>query len=209
VPAFTVPPRDGEFRKNSHPAIQGSIGCVKEGTTWDEPGYAHCLRLGSLRLGMPFHFLQVTLIQDHQIPEAQVVSARMVGTTPDGTRRFLIPFQTQDEGDRQRLRSYLVTAVDASGAVELIQVTGTPSTLTEGLTFSSIGLGSREQWVIDILGLPSSATPVPQIKGTLWNYAPFPFSVELVDGAVYSIQIRRPSPEDLRQVFRPLLAVPE
>ena len=75
--------------------------------------------------------------------------------------------------------------------------------------FSSIVLGMPKEKVADILGFPSSVSDVPQIHGRLWNYEPFPFSIEFKEGRVYSLRIGMPNEGDLRKAFVPLPTLPD
>jgi len=201
VQHFKVPPKDGEYRKDWSPLI-GNIGCARDNTTPDE---MYCLKLGALQVGMEFYRL-VILSNRHEVP-ADVRNIRLISQSADGDRTVLIPIETfQVSGGQLQMRSYLV-AIDNAGKINKLQLTGKPSKMTDNLAFSSIKLGSSKQWVIDILGLPSSVTDVPQIKGTLWNYWPFPFSIEFVDEIVYSIEIHAPTNEDRDKPFVPLSSV--
>lgn len=204
---FVVSPRDGEFRKNwSAPGI----ACLFIGSEPPGPaGYAHCLRIGALKLGMEFKQLQTILGGEKSIRQQHVMNARVVNVSPQGTRTMLIPLEATDAGEQLRLVSYLVVLAEASGEVSSLQLTGKPGAVTENLPFSGIKLGSRRQHLIDTLGLPSSVADVPQIKGRRWDYGPFPFSIELVDGLVYSMRIHQPTKEDLQRAFRPLTLAPE
>lgn len=209
---FKVPPRDGEFRKASAPGIQG-ISCTIILKPGDPPpsglDYSHCLRLGSLKLGMEFYHLQMALFDLKTIPEQNIVKPRIVNKSPDGALTVLIPISTTQSGDQIRMQSYLVALLDNKGIVQSLQLTGKPNDTTHLLQFSSIALGSLKEKVVDILGLPSSASDVPEIRGKLWSYAPFPFTIEFVNDAVYSVRIHSPSENDSRKIFTPLNSMPE
>lgn len=55
--------------------------------------------------------------------------------------------------------------------------------------FSTIQLGDFEQKVLNVLGPRYSKTEVSEIRGVMWNYAPFPITIEFVDGRVYSMRV--------------------
>jgi len=207
---FAVPPEDGEFRKNASLPGIACIFITSQPLATPPDGYAHCLKIGSLKLGMEFRQLQTTLGSDKRIPRSYITDPRTVNVSSEGRRTVLIPINALDIGGGQlRLVSYLVALVEASGQVGSLQLTGKQSEITDSLPFSGIKLGSRQQHVIDTLGLPSSVADVPQIKGKRWEYTPFPFSIEFVGGLVYSMRIHQPTREDLQRVFRPLTAVPD
>lgn len=209
---FKVPPRDGEFRKASSPGMQ-SIACVtilEPGASPPSgPGYNNCLRLGSLKLGMEFYRLQIALADLKTIPEQNIVHPRIVNKSPDGVLTVLVPISTVQSGDQIRMQSYLVALLDNSGTVKSLQLTGKPSETTTALHFSGITLGIPKEKVVDILGFPSSVSDVPEIRGKLWNYSPFPFTIEFSNDKVYSVRIHSPSESDYQKVFTPLSSIPD
>ena len=56
----------------------------------------------------------------------------------------------------------------------------------------NIKLGASNDYVLKILGEPSTKQDVKEIQGIRWSYNPFPISIELVDNKVYSIKILKP-----------------
>jgi hypothetical protein len=62
----------------------------------------------------------------------------------------------------------------------------------ESLPFSSINIGDNSNLIVEILGKPSSTKYVKETGATLWSYAPFPFSFDIVDNKVLSIKIWQP-----------------
>lgn len=204
---FAIPPKVGEFRKDS---VSGSIACTLTVTEALTGSYDSCLKLGALLLGIEFTGLQGKLSDDKRIPTPFILNPRIVNVSPSGMRTLLMPITAvQESGRVVGLQSYLVVVLASSGHVSSLQITGHPSEIADNLAFSSIKLGSPKQHVIDVLGLPSSVTDVPKVKGVLWDYAPFPFSVELVGGIVYSVRINSPTQDELRRGFQPLSSVPE
>jgi len=213
---FLVTPRDGEFRKTTSPdsrQISQSIGCIRVAKPGEPPpsapDYSHCLRLGPLKIDMAFYQLQGALSDFKAIPEQNIIFPRFIGETPDKVKTLMIPIATTSSGDQSRLLSYLVVMMDSYGTVESMQLTGKPNEVTAALHFSSITLGTPKEKVADILGLPSAASDVPKIKGKLWDYAPFPFTIEFVNGVVYSIRIHSPDDSDHAKAFVPLNSLPE
>lgn len=80
---------------------------------------------------------------------------------------------------------YIVFRV-RDGRITTIQLTG------EGFFdfgFAGLLLGDREADILKALGPPSDKRQGPQIKGMLWDYAPFPVSLEVKDGALYSVLV--------------------
>jgi hypothetical protein len=212
---FKVPPKDGEFRKE---VSTGSltIGCDRvakagEKNPFEEGGlgYGYCLRIGPMILGMEFFRLQIALTNLKQIPEAYITKARIINTTGDGVRTLLIPLTTQFMDGKTHLLSYLVVLMDDKGIVRGLQLTGKPDSITENLPFSSIKLGASKDRVVDILGNPSSISNIPDMNGKLWNYAPFPISIEIVNGVVYSVRLDTPRDVDKDKGFKPMETVPD
>ena len=56
-------------------------------------------------------------------------------------------------------------------------------------SFSTVSPGDPIAKVDKAFGPRFSERPVPEIGGTLRDYAPFPFTIEYVDGVVYSIRV--------------------
>ena len=211
---FKIPPKDGEFRKETSTGILG-IGCahvVQKGDKApfgnDSPGYEYCLRVGPMILGMEFVQLQIALSNLKQIPESNITNARIVNVSKDEVRTVLIPITTQLINGQTHLLSYLVVLMNNKGVVGSIQLTGKANEITENLAFSSITLGASKDHVVNILGNPSAVFDVPDIKGKSWSYAPFPISIEFVNGVVYSVKINIPNEADKRKAFKPLAVVP-
>lgn len=211
---FKIPPKDGEFRKETSSGVLG-IGCArvvqKEEAPFSNgaPDYGYCLRVGPMILGMEFYRLQMALSNLKQIPETNITNARIVNVTEDGVRTVLIPITTQVINGQTHLLSYLVVLMNSKGVVGSIQLTGKANFITENLPFSSITLGASKERVVDILGYPSVISDVPDIKGKLWSYAPFPITIEFVNGVVYSVRINIPNESDKRKAFKPLASVSE
>lgn len=209
---FKTPPRDGEFRGSSAPGVQG-IACVSITSPGITPpsgsDYGHCLRLRTLKLGDAFYVQQIELARLKTIPEQNIVQPRILGKTPEGITTVVIPVSALEVGGEMRMQSYLVALFDSAGIVQTLQLTGKPSDASSALPFSGITLGTPKQQVADVLGLPSSVTDVQQIRGKLWDYAPFPFTIELVNDIVYSIRIERPKQNNQRIAFTPLSSLPE
>jgi len=201
-----IPSRDGEFRRN--PA-SGEIGCMQAAPT-SSPDYGHCLRLGRLQIGAEFYQLQIRLSDDPRVPAEYITRAREVNRTPEGHRAMLIALNAAPLASGQlRLLTYVMATIDDANRVVALQLTGNPGPIAEELPFSGIRLGAPQQRVVDTLGLPSAVKDVPEIKGKQWNYAPFPFSIELVNGVVYSIRVEKLATESLGQTFRPLSRLPQ
>ena len=78
---------------------------------------------------------------------------------------------------------------DRIGSVQLTGIYSGPE-----LAFATLQLGDSEEKALAVLGPRASIRAVPEISGLLWDYAPFPISIEFVGGKVYSIRITDPAP---------------
>jgi hypothetical protein len=100
---------------------------------------------------------------------------------PWEVRPVLMPLDESRISDQWRLQSYLIAVVGRAGKVNVLQLTGQPGKQAGRFAFSGISLGASRK--------------------------SFPFSVELVDGTVYSIRIALPDAASLSRAFRPLATV--
>lgn len=71
-----------------------------------------------------------------------------------------------------------------------IQLTGNHS--HPDLAFATIQLNDSEERVLALLGPRATITAVREVGGFLWDYRPFPISIEFVHGRVYSIKVVAP-----------------
>ena len=71
-----------------------------------------------------------------------------------------------------------------------IQLTGNHS--HPDLAFATIQLNDSEERVLALLGPRADITAVREVGGFLWDYRPFPISIEFVHGRVYSIKVTAP-----------------
>ncbi len=138
-------------------------------------GYDGCLHVGDIWLGQSLREVEGKLGQPHQV----------ITDDPQNELRIHLLQGGSDEN-----LPYLVLTV-REGKVSAIQVTGAAT--ESPYTFSSLALGDTAERVEEILGKPSSISPVKEIEGTIWSYLPFPISLELKGGRVFSIRISRPT----------------
>lgn len=135
--------------------------------------YLACLRIGAVRIGDSYRRFR----ERHPgpwkelAPEAGVAASAHPAAT-DGKTYWVIGRR----GDR----------------IVSVQLTGSRS--SPDLAFATLQLGDTEEKAIALLGPRANISAVPEIGGLLWNYAPFPISIEFVDGKVFSIKISEPAP---------------
>ena len=73
------------------------------------------------------------------------------------------------------------------GVIVSLQLTG--DFPDDRLAFATIKLSDSESKVADILGPRYKVSKVEEINGTIWDYAPFPITMEFKNGLVYSMRI--------------------
>lgn len=135
--------------------------------------YLACLRVGSVRIGDSYrNFRERHPGQRKELPPEGGVTASVHPAASDGRTYWVI-------GRRD-------------DRIVSIQLTGSRS--GPDLAFAALQLGDSEEKAMALLGPRANISAVPEIGGLLWNYAPFPISIEFVDGKVYSIKIAEPAP---------------
>jgi hypothetical protein len=108
------------------------------------------------------------------------------------------PYATPPDPHGQLLSLYLLPTADTTdvpylivGAIEGIitslQITGPPT--TDAIQFNDIHLGDSISVVEEKIGPPSSTSLVEEVGATLWAYDPYPISIEIISGRVFSIRI--------------------
>jgi len=161
------PPADGEYRRAG-----AGLACISsEKPVVGAPSGVPCLRIGPMRLGLSMAEVAKRLGQ----PERELKQGAAI------VRVYRI------QSDAAEVPYWVVTFTQ--GQVTAIQLTGREA---GSLAFSSIRLGDPAGRVRELLGDPPATDEIQEIGGTRWSYRPHPFSLELVDGRVYSIRVHRP-----------------
>jgi hypothetical protein len=135
--------------------------------------YLACLRIGPLRIGdpyQPFRKRSPKPYREAALDDGVIASAHRILSTSDAHAYWVIGHRD----DR----------------IVSIQLTGNHS--HPDLAFATIRLNDSEETVLARLGPRRHITPVPAIGGILWDYRPFPISIEFVHGKVYSIKVAAP-----------------
>ena len=160
------PPVVDEFRW-----MGGSLACIMAAPRpAGNAGYDSCLRIGKVRVGGPY---------------SEIV------------KKFGEPNDSQpvDEG-RAQARIYIfdknpetltyIAVWETKGTIIAVQMTGT---MTDMPSFAGVQLGDDSEKLKAKLGPPSKIRPSGSYD--LWSYQPFPFSIEVREGRVYSIKVWR------------------
>jgi hypothetical protein len=164
-----------EFANNEFRYSGGALVCLtddKEAALRGSP----CLRIGNLFPGTTIKLLEARIVAhggkfNRDLPQE------------DGSvvRVYALPGSKSEKGF-----PYLAVSYE-KGVAKVLQLTGHHT--AANLAFSSIRLGDPEARVKELIGPPSSTKEVAEIGGTYWSYRPFPISIEMVAGKVYSIRI--------------------
>jgi hypothetical protein len=141
-----------------------------------------CLRIGEVFVGLA----EAEVHSSIGAPQRSV-------TTEDGTEAYMhLLFNDFSTGDA----AYYVVqyeAVNGERIVSSVQLTGQTPPVT--YSCSCLQLGSPAEAVEKQFGPPSSVEAFElenHLKGDLWRYEPYPITVEIVSGVVFSIKLWRP-----------------
>jgi hypothetical protein len=83
--------------------------------------------------------------------------------------------------------AYFVVSYDSEHRATSIQMTGKRP--VHRYPFSTLFLGISQARVEAQLGKPRETKPLGDMPGELWGYGPFPFTLEIVEGRLYSVKI--------------------
>ena len=161
----------GEFRRDSR-----GLGCRLSAF---EVTYRSCLKIGPFTIGD-----SLTSVEQKVGKPAKVIPQ------PNGVEARLYPIETTRVAEGLKLLSYWVIGYQ-NAKITSIQLTG--QSTKAGFTFSSIRLGDPVEKVLRLLGEPTSKLSVPDVHAISWDYAPFPFSFEIKNESVVSIQVQEPA----------------
>ena len=125
-----------------------------------------CFRIGSLKIGDEYKARNKAWKEIQQI---------------EGVTASVHPIVTNDE-----FNAYWVIG-HKEGKITSIQITGNYP--HEQIAFATIKLTDPKEKVREILGPRFHERKVESINGVMWDYYPFPITVELVDNKVYSVRV--------------------
>jgi hypothetical protein len=145
------------------------LGCFSNKNFKDSDGYLNCLKIGPI-------FMRMTI---KEVENTFRTPVKIIENDGSQTRVYLLP--TTDT----HLPYFAITF--KKNKVSSIQLTGYST--TSNVSFSSIKLGTHYKKVLEILGKPNEISKVPDIEGVIWDYEPFPFSIEFINRKVYSIKL--------------------
>lgn len=159
-----------EFRRAG-----AGLGCTTLADAPDtDPPELPCLHIGQLQVGARFSDIRSAWGEpERAVPQNDSLTA------------YVYVFDYEAESP-----AYTVLTV-RSDTVVAVQLTGTA--MHEDYTLSSVRLGDPEDRVLKFLGPPMMTREVPEVNGVQWGYAPWPLSLEIVDGRVYSMRVSLPA----------------
>jgi hypothetical protein len=135
--------------------------------------YLACLRIGPYRIGDSYRPIRERLPKPYRevALDGGVIASAYRIAAPGNAHAYWIIGHRND-------------------AIVSIQLTGNYS--HPDLAFATIRLNDSEERVLALLGPRAQITAVREIGGFLWDYRPFPISIEFVQGKVYSIKVATP-----------------
>ena len=149
------------------------LGCISDTITDPEKGYENCLCFGEINFNTKLSEYIEKFGQPSQVMDNE-----------DGSKYYIF-ILSQSE----KTFSYLAVQL-LNDKTKAIQLTGNDSSVP--LSFSTIKLGDYFTYVYSKLGENYVQEEVEEISGYIWDYAPFPFSIEFDSKMrVYSIRISK------------------
>lgn len=150
----------------------GALACVTGSAEAQDPPYLACLRIGPVRIGQTMRDVAMRFGKaGKEIRQGDIV-LRVWPVRLDVPAGTSLP--------------YWVIGFEGQRVVS-IQLTG--KRRVEQFTFSSLRLGDSEARVLEILGPPAEMRDVPEAGAVMWNWRPFPVTLELKDGRVFSMRV--------------------
>ena len=155
---------------NTFRFVSGHLVCKQDTPA---PNYLACLRMGPFRIGDSY-----SSVRDRYARPLNVVALE------DGVSASAFPIVTTPD-----THAYWVIG-HRDDRIVSIQLTGNYS--HPDLAFAAIRLSDTEEKVLAMLGPRARITAAKDIGGLLWDFHPFPISIELVHGRVYSMKVAAP-----------------
>lgn len=146
--------------------FNGAIACTSEQAETD---YNNCLNFKKVNMKTTRKEIEGMFGKPYQVIEQN----------GEDNYVYLISDQEQDS-------PYFVIIYDGENTPKTLQLSG--NTIGDEYAFSGIRLGDAGTYVKKRLGEPSKSTKIDE-NMILWSFAPFPISIELKGGLVYSIRL--------------------
>lgn len=172
---YYAAPRDplaGDFRYAA-----GAISCIPGPEDFD--GFGGCLHIGGVRVAQ-----ELAAVEEMTGPPVRTEPAASGGET----RVYAIDGPQEHSAGEPRATAFLAVTYVA-GLAAAIELSG--DARSETYSFSSLGPGSTVADVLRVLGPPKGTAPGRTAAATVYDYRPYPITVELRDARVVAIRIRR------------------
>ncbi len=148
------------------------LGCISDTLTAPEYGYENCLCFGEINFKTSLN----EYIEKFGEPDK-------IMDNEDGSKYYIFILSQSEE-----TFSYFAVQILNNETIA-IQLTGKDSSIP--ISFSTIKLGDYFTYVSGRLGKNYIKEEVEEITGFIWDYNPFPFSIEFKDLKVYSIRLTK------------------
>ena len=159
----------------------GGLACTQTGEELARNrGYESCLRIGSLRIGMP-----------RAEAEALLGEPFTSMGDPDGGRAHIYVLAWEGRAGESQPRAYLAVVYGQDGGAKMIQLSGQRPP-GPPWSMSGVELGSSDAILRRTLGQPFASHPVQRNGAVQWSYRPWPISFEVKDSTVISIRVEAP-----------------
>lgn len=173
--SLMLPDRPAAEAANEFRASGGALVCVTEAAPQDSqtPPYGDCLRIGPVRIGETLRDVAMRFGKAGKEVHQGPVTLRVWPVRMDVPAGTSLP--------------YWVIGFDEDRRVVSIQLTGDKR--VDEYAFSSLRLGDPESRVRRILGEPAEKQTIPAVDAVMWSWRPYPVSLEIRDGRVYSMRV--------------------
>jgi hypothetical protein len=153
----------------------GELACVGDGEPVESqsPPYRECLQIGPVRIGESLRDVAMRFGRAGKEVRQGEVTLRVWPVRMDLPPGTSLP--------------YWVIGFDEDRRVVSIQLTGDKR--IDRYTFSSLRLGDPESRVHRILGEPTEKQEVSKVGAEMWSWRPYPVTLEIKDGRVYSMRV--------------------
>jgi hypothetical protein len=170
-----LPGRPAAAAANEFRAADGTLACITDAPSAESqiPPYRDCLRIGPVRIGETLRDVAMRFGKAGKEVRQGPVTLRVWPVRMDVPAGTSLP--------------YWVIGFDEDRHVVSIQLTGDKR--VDEYTFSSLRLGDPESRVRRILGAPAEKQTIPSIGAEMWSWRPFPVSLEIKGGRVYSMRV--------------------
>jgi hypothetical protein len=181
APKLAVPMKSNEFRHSSN---SGGLHCSATLSKAEE----ELLKSGKLPPAHKMCHIINGIGIDMNRTDIEKIMGKPQKILPQGAGQAEVYTVTNNT---EIVAYYVVSYI--KDVVNAVQATMTSTKWDElPIAFSSIPLGQNAQRALDVLGTPSKKCTGKNIFGELWSYAPYPITIEIMNGKIFSIKLEIP-----------------